>query len=324
MTNEIYPRALDKGALWRTARFCSALAHNIIDGCRVASIRTTIAMEGHRIMRRMLWNHYAARSPGFRPLPLSPRGESYLAALESRGIFESITDYSALADHIKERYFREVDALSSDSPLRNIGLTISHAVSFSDRELHSLLFDPELCAVLSNYYGRQPLYRDNPTVHRSVFFEGAKLDGSAVYHSDGYRQISFMLLLNDLSETDTHMQYASGSHRTQQPTYDRSAIDQEAVEQTFEIVDLVGPKGTLYVFDTEGLHRGQYFVGTARLIFHANVTTGVIPFTDQKYDRIEDIFPEPAAIQAHVREMVKHALAGRKSSSVRGGQRLNS
>lgn len=312
MTNEIYPRALDQGALRRAARFCSALAHDFFDGCRVASIRSTIAMHGHRTMRRLLWKRYAERAADFRPLPLSSRGESYLAALRSRGMFKSATDYSALADYINERYLREQDALPKDAPLRRIGLTISHAVTFSDRQLHSLLFDPELCAVLSNYYGKQPFYRDNPTVHRSVFTPGAKLDVSAVYHSDGYRQISFMLLLNDLSEVDTHMQYAAESHRTQQATYDRSAIDQRAVEDAFDIVDLVGPKGTLYVFDTEGLHRGQYFVGTARSIFHVNVTTGVIPFTDRKYDRIEDIFSDPASVPVHVREMVRHALARRK------------
>jgi hypothetical protein len=41
----------------------------------------------------------------------------------------------------------------------------------------------------------------------------------------------------------------------QQPTYDRSQVDQAAVLREFTLAH-VGPAGTLFIFDTEALHRG--------------------------------------------------------------------
>ena len=308
MSDAVYPKHLQHGALRHASRLLRVLVRQILGGKDTADIRATLATAGQPSLRKFLWSRYMTRRPGYEPIALTNEGPGYLRELQERGIFRCTRSFSAVSDYIKQQYFGGEHALPVGSKLREVGLTVSHSVTLADRRLHEILFDPELCAVVANYYGRQPFYRDNPTVHRSEFGPQSRLDVSGVFHSDGYRQISFMLLLNDLSDTDTHMQYAVGSHRRQQPTYDRSEIDQAAVARSFEIANLTGPKGTLYVFDTEGLHRGEYFPGSIRDIFHTNINTGVIPFTDEKYASLGEIFDQPDSLPRYIRDMVVGAI----------------
>ena len=62
------------------------------------------------------------------------------------------------------------------------------------------------------------------------------------------------------------------------------------------------------MFDTEGLHRGAYHQETRREIFHVNMTTGTWPFTNEKYQSLATIFPEPQAVAGYVRNFVAGAI----------------
>lgn len=302
----VYPERLRKGSVGATLRFWRTLLGMLRRPEQRAGVRAFVMFSGPAVVRRAIWSHYLTPRSGYRPIALAPDAERALDALTRDGIVTLERNFSALADDIRTRYMD--DALSPDSPLRRHGLDVSRSVSFSDERLHEVLFDPAICGIVCNYYGRQGFYRDNPTVHREHTTADSMPLVSGVFHSDGYRQISFMLLLADMTESDTHMEFAKGSHRSQQPSYDLTAIDQDAVPREFEIVHLVGPKGTLYMFDTEGLHRGAYRAGGRREILHVNITPGTLPFTDQPYDALTHIFPDLARIPPHVRDFVAHAV----------------
>jgi hypothetical protein len=113
---------------------------------------------------------------------------------------------------VRAEYLAGDSALAADSPLRQHGLIVNDSISFSDRRIHELFFDQEICALICNYYGRQAYYRDNPTVLKEWWDEGSVAPISGMFHSDGYRQISFMLILKDCTTADTHMELAKGSH----------------------------------------------------------------------------------------------------------------
>jgi hypothetical protein len=303
----IYPPHLKTPFAARQIRFARTLGSMLLRSSEHRNLRLFLMFASPRPIRRMAWARYVQPDPAFTPPAASTRVDRDLAALRRDGVIRVERDFSALADYVRERYLSADWTLAVDDTRRKNGLEVSHAVSFADERLHELFFDADLCALVCRYYGRQAFYRDNPTVHKELTRPESTPLISGVFHSDGYRQISFMLLLNDLAISDTHMEYAKGSHAQQQPSYERNEIDQAAVAREFEIVHLIGPKGTLYVFDAEGLHRGAYHRGGQRQMLHVNITTGTLPFTDEKYDALSAVFRDPPRVPPHVREFLRGA-----------------
>lgn len=154
-----------------------------------------------------------------------------------------------------------------------------YSLAFSDSLPTKLYEDSGLIDFVSAYYGRQSFFRERPTIHfDSIEDYRIAPPPSDIFHSDGYRQISFMLLLADLDENNIHMEYCLKSHLRQQPTYRRERIDQEKVSEIWEILAVTGKAGDLFVFDTEGIHRGRYEADyKTRTVFHQNLHPGIYP-----------------------------------------------
>jgi hypothetical protein len=229
------------------------------------------------------------RSPS---VPMSPRAGQLLAQLRSDGLIRIDGQYKGLAEYLDATYFDglmsttrtpafppdqpglfAIDIDTPKRPPRKMGASIDVNISFKDPQLEPLLFDADLNAILYNYYRRQPYYRNQPRLYLNRWDGHSTLRGNAQYHVDVFHQISLMLLVNDLQPTDMHMKYALRSHRDVHLIYNK-AMPNERVEGRYAIADLVGEKGTLYVFDAAGIHRGYYTPNTTRKILHLNVTPG--------------------------------------------------
>jgi hypothetical protein len=99
------------------------------------------------------------------------------------------------------------------------------------------------------------------------------------WHSDRYRQVSAMLLISDVTEADTHMEYVVGSHKRSflfmregiQMSNEESRRRGEAAEEIFY---LTGPRGTLFLYDSTGVHRRNLIPGSNRKALIWTVTTG--------------------------------------------------
>jgi hypothetical protein len=149
-------------------------------------------------------------------------------------------------------------------------------LQYSDTLLNKILTELSIIPIVSAYYRRPGFLREPP----AFWFSNYELQTycplpSDIFHSDGFRQVSVMILLNKISESSVHMEYALRSHVEQQPTYMREFIIQSEVPKTYSIHSIVGSPGAAFIFDTEGLHRGVYPAnGGARYMLHFNFHPG--------------------------------------------------
>lgn len=181
--------------------------------------------------------------------------------------------------------FAEFDRDFIDSVISefNIDYSVNQSIDidFKSHLLNTIIKDTMLVEFISDYYGSQAYLRENPTIQVLNKSDPAlQKKPSKIFHADGYRQISFMLLLNDLSEEDIYMEYCISTHKKQQKTYDRRLLNQAAIEKSFSIFKLIEKKGAMFLFDTEGFHRGNYNLDLGssksyRVLMHANFHPGI-------------------------------------------------
>jgi hypothetical protein len=92
------------------------------------------------------------------------------------------------------------------------------------------------------------------------------------WHIDTPNLLSFHVLLNDTDENGTRMLYAKGSHRSIRAV--AGIRTEESVLRRFSIFNCCGPKGTLYIFDNNGLHRPHAVANSMRATFEFYFTPG--------------------------------------------------
>jgi hypothetical protein len=154
---------------------------------------------------------------------------------------------------------------------------INKLISFSDPRLGQLLLNEDLHKLLSSYYGRQHYIRNHPVIMKTDWRQGQPINYNGNYHVDHLHQLSLMLAVSDIHPEDTHTEYAMGSHK-----YVRTSIgpngncySRKYVYDHYKIAHACGPKGTLFIFDTCGLHAGKYQESkNPRKMLHMNVTNG--------------------------------------------------
>ena len=237
-------------------------------------------------LQPVIWGYYYQPNKKCPTVQISQRSEELLVELKKNGIVKYPICFKEVAESLDQKFFPLLDSKMVNTPsFQSLDMgergqrtgTCLGQLSFTNPLLENILFDSEICGLLYNYYQRQPYYRNRPVIgwNRPKTNITVNEQVSAKYHIDYYKQISLMLLINDLDVQTTHMQYALGSVKSSRKIWDRSLINEKEIENQYEILDCVGPKGTLYIFDAgNGYHRGKYFPGTERKFFHINVTTG--------------------------------------------------
>jgi hypothetical protein len=219
---------------------------------------------------------------------ISPRAASWLEDLQANGIVKIERSHSELADYLDEQYFdkwqngqdpgaqdglRYVD-VNNESYAEN-GVKVNAYISFKDEKIRSLVCDPEIGQTIYSYYGRQPHYRNQPLLQKIEYTADKVLATNGRFHTDHLRQISMMLLVRDVSENDTHMEYLLGSNRRDLHRAVYLSFEEcEALAQGYTSTQCIGPKGTLFLFDASGVHRANYQAGSIRQILHLNITSG--------------------------------------------------
>ena len=172
-----------------------------------------------------------------------------------------------------------LEQLCERYPLKSCNKRHISSLSVNDDLVKEIISTLHLFDIIDEYYLGSSYLREAPTVNYSdSSTQISEPVPSNIFHSDGYRQVSVMILLNDIDLNSVHMQYALCSHIQQQPTYMREFIKQDLVASLYSLYDLVGAAGSVFIFDTEGLHRGCYpNRGTARLMLHLNFNPGTYP-----------------------------------------------
>jgi hypothetical protein len=225
---------------------------------------------------------------------MSSRASSLLEEFRRSGIIRIENRFADIAEYLDKAYFHQLETGGSNPFVieakgakytKTLWSEINATISFKDPKLAPLFFDRDLNGVLRNYYGRQPYLRNQPLLQRiDATDQTGPTMANGQYHVDHLHQVSIMFLVSPVTENSLHMRYAMGSNqRLRLEGY----YDEHEVEERFQIMKLTGPPGTLYRFDTAGVHRAMYIPGTSRKILHLNFTTGH-NLDVRKYDSMND------------------------------------
>ena len=182
-----------------------------------------------------------------------------------------------------------------------------HDPAFLDAAL-----DERLLAVAAGYY-RKPFYLWRADAYRLEPSAPQRYGSFQWHHDTRAKQVKFIFLLTDVAEDGQRMQYLRGSHRRFY-TYDRMYGPGSRYERDFQrrpprpedVVDVVGPAGTVAVFDTNGLHSGNRNGGARRdtLIFYFSPGRSSQPLT---YPRAQ-VDALPTRLRRVVTDNPDHAL----------------
>lgn len=125
--------------------------------------------------------------------------------------------------------------------------------------------EPRLLRWLSDYWNAPPV----ATTIAARRFLPSSINGYGAFqwHIDCTRpQVKAMLLLTDVGENDQRMDYIPGTHRENWSLrdYNTTRFTEEQARSYGEPLACIGPAGTLVLFDTNGLHRGNRTLGAIR------------------------------------------------------------
>ena len=195
--------------------------------------------------------------------------------LAREGIVSFPALYPGLADEILEHYDFEREILENSGKYSRIGVGIDHS------DILSVVVNDKILSLLEMRYKRQPYLRQLPRVN-STFprkedrEKRAEFGYNTNWHYDTPNQMTAHLLLNDVGEDSCHMLYAKKSHLKMRTNLNQDDYfySEEYVRGKYELFKCIGPKGTLIVFDPNGLHRLNIVEDTHRMHLHLNYTPG--------------------------------------------------
>ena len=244
-----------------------------------------------RYLRRLLYDQIYGELPFVSRTAPAPTAtgridtkmvETAVSALKTDGIV-SFPGYCAdIASQLRERYARPDAEYESANRYERI---------FFGPTGHSLLtdivLDETLLAIAARYMNCQPYLRHGASLavlrpaDATVLKHGVAngLD-EWPWHIDTPNLLSFHIILNDLTEEDTRMRYAKGSHKINRPA---SGIrSEEMITGRYEIFECCGPAGTIYIFDNNGFHRPDAVADSIRMTFEFYFTPGNQIFSMQQ------------------------------------------
>ena len=162
------------------------------------------------------------------------------------------------------------------SPDRD-GLLEFGAASLRDSiELSRLAVDPVLTAFVRSYWGK-PVVLAQSIGMRLEPAAGLPDYGAFQWHHDAkHKQVKVMVLLTDVPDDGQRMDYLPGTNRDWRSPkgYAASRFSDQMVRRYGEPVRCSGPAGTVVIFDTNGLHRGNRNAGPRRDVWVHHYTAG--------------------------------------------------
>lgn len=185
----------------------------------------------------------------------------------------------SVVTHMKEDFERMIHGKAENENAmialnESTGTTLRETVSFSRASV-----DPVLTSLAAYYWGR-------PVVLAQTY--GTRIEpcrkieyGSFRWHHDVKRkQVKAMILLCDVPPDGQRMDYIPGTHGILHlySDYDATRFTDDEVRSCRSPVRCAGPAGTVILFDTNGLHRGNRNPGPRRDVWVFQYTAGYALF----------------------------------------------
>jgi ectoine hydroxylase-related dioxygenase (phytanoyl-CoA dioxygenase family) len=248
----------------------------------LAAIIRSLPLNPVRSGLREIWDYFHYRPLfQFKAKDIVRGGFSSLAVAESlraQGIciLENVLD--------RERLLAcraELDSFFVDSEGKAVGLTdVPGTYSRQIGEVqHSvfveLILDEMVLAAVEAYYAR-PIYVAEVQANRLEPVERYEGDSYQWHHDMKGKYVKAMWLLTDVSKEGQRMSYIAGSHRIKHRAarYEESRFTEAQARAYGEVVECVAPAGSVVVFDTNGIHRGNRNQGPRRDVVFGAYSAG--------------------------------------------------
>lgn len=219
--------------------------------------------------------------PGFRPRQVVKGGVlSHVVAktLQERGIciLENFLDAEQL--RVCQAAFDAlfVDSNGAPAALTDLPGTYSRVIDCTQYPAFlDLVVDELVLAAFEEYYAR-PVY--------VAMTQANRLDSVAPFEGDSYqwhhdtkgKYVKAMWLLTDVRKDGQRMSYIAGSHTLKHhaTAYAASRFRDADARALGEVVECVGPPGSVVLFDTNGIHRGNRNWGPRRDVLFGVYSAG--------------------------------------------------
>jgi hypothetical protein len=154
--------------------------------------------------------------------------------------------------------------------------TLSMMVDFTQYPLFADLALDELVLAAVEAYYKRPIYLVATQANRLepvAAFEG---DSYQWHHDAKGKYVKAMWLLTDVARDGQRMSYIAGSHRLKHRsvTYDESRCTSAQAVRHGDVVECAALAGSVVIFDTNGLHRGNRNPGPQRDVIFGIYSAG--------------------------------------------------
>lgn len=128
-----------------------------------------------------------------------------------------------------------------------------------------LVVDEMILAGIETYYGK-PLYLAATQAQRLEPIDSYEGKAFQWHHDTKGKYVKAMWLLSDVPSSGQRMSYVQGSHAMRHPwtTYEETRFADATARTLGPVVECAAPAGSVVVFDTNGIHRGNRNLGPRR------------------------------------------------------------
>lgn len=186
------------------------------------------------------------------------------------------------------------------------------------------LGDPLFLAISQAYLGVKPKFSDLSLCWSTVFARIPSSDMAQIFHCDSshMKWLKFFVFVTDVTEGSGMHTFVRGSHKRD---FEGRALRQRGIvrlsdEDVYKaygsdkIFNLVGPRGTAFIADTRGFHKGNRHTTSHRLIMQAYLINSFFPdegkkkwkFTPTHPTLLETIQHQPDAFTAYNMDLQKN------------------
>jgi hypothetical protein len=144
-----------------------------------------------------------------------------------------------------------------------------------------LVADPVLVDISQRYFRTRPVFDFVALWWNTAYLSSASSEAAQLYHFDMDRLkfVKFFIYLTDVGPQNGPHTYVAGSHRRKPRALHRDGrFSDHEVERHYnpaDIIEITGPRGTVFVADTRGFHKGTLPIAGDRLLLQIEFATNL-------------------------------------------------
>jgi Flp pilus assembly protein TadD len=165
-----------------------------------------------------------------------------------------------------------------------------------------LMSDPLLLDIAEKYFKAEPIIASISMWWSALFSKIPLSDSAQLFHADlaNIKWLKIFLYVTDVTETTGPHSFVPGSHKADKEGAELrrrglvrfSDEDIQACYGSGRIIDIVGPRGTVFIEDTRGFHKGHVPQEGDRLVFEIYLVNCLYPRLASKKEKLTLLHPE--------------------------------